>query len=491
MNSPVTDDIPFEGAQRGRLRGRMARLLLALACGALFLFYLRWLSRFFDWDSVVYALSVEEGDPYYLFLNPHHLGFESTGRLYLELVRMWIPRVDVMFALRLRILASAVLFLFAFTLIHYSTYRRATTTFLTALCIAFSQGFWYYSNHNDTPLLPACFIALTFLMAARQARLGVTLPGLILMGVLQLFSVFYHQTNALFLPMTAAAILMAPTYRGREFAVSRRMRVALIYVLIIAAILAAAYLYVAFFILNRSLVGGGKAQFSTWLIWYATLERWGFSPLKKSYVLDFYRGIGDAFLNFKGTDAPMRVNFSDDLDGPSLPYNINAAFWGVIILLALVNIRGLMKKYGREMAPLVLWIIPSIAFYGWWQGYFFEFWVGTSIALWIFSFYVLTALPTGSLAHTGAAAVNLVYVSMALLLLTVNLAFSALPRSRAVLFDLVVSDPRLGPEARRLAREGVYKRPYYYYAPAAKKKKKRAKGKKKAATSKVKSNKGK
>ena len=437
--------------------GATAALLLALAL--LFLFNLRFLSRFFDWDSVIYALNIQRDMIWPVFLNPHHLGFESSGYLYIKIIEKLFGPQDLMFVLRLRILGSALLFLFAFVMIHRSLYGSSTTAFLLALAVAFSQGFWFYSHHNDTPLLPACFIALVFLLCAHQVRNGFTRKGLALVGLVQVMSVYFHQTNALFLPLVPAALLMSPTWRGRDWAPSARMRLIALYLAAVAAVLTASYLYVGVVILNRNVTAAADNDrlFGRWLLLYATRPRWGFAPVNKSYVIDFYRGIGDAFLNFRGTNAPLRVDFSRPFDAKNAPYNINAIFWLTVFGLALLNLRGLVRKYGREVVLLLLWIGPSVLFYSWWEGYFFEFWVGTSIALWLFSFYALDSLPTGPFARARKALMHTAYLLMIFVLFTVNFTFSTLPRSRRVLYSEIINEPLYEQRVRALAREKVYR----------------------------------
>lgn len=432
----------------------------------LFLFNLRFLSRFFDWDSVIYAFNIERSLRYEkkplqrnlrsVFINPHHLGFESTGYAFMQMVKKFYPEYDLMFMLRLRILIASLMFLFAFIVLHYYLYKNFLTSFLISMCIAFSQGFWFYSHHNDTPMLPACFIALTFLLAVIFAKRGFSRWSLFLVGFVQLFSLYFHQTNVLFLTLVPVAIFVSKKYRGGDFPISGKLRVSGFYLFAVIAIFTVSYLFVGFYILERDLVSKGDKHFANWLFLYATLDRWGLSAIKKDYIIHFYRGIGDAFLNYQGITRGLRVDFRLPWKAFSVPYNMVALFWIALISIFLLNIKRTFKKYGVELLILFFWLVPSLVFYTWWQGYFFEFWLSTTIALWLFSYWVLESLPLEPLRYTRRAVINTIYIGMIFILFSVNFPLSVFQKSKKVKIGVIGDVESYRESVHRLAGEKVY-----------------------------------
>ncbi|EMO28895.1 hypothetical protein LEP1GSC170_0356, partial [Leptospira interrogans serovar Bataviae str. HAI135] len=109
------------------------------------------------------------------------------------------------------------------------------------------------------------------------------------------------------------------------------------------------YLYVGFILLNRNLSSplDSERNFANWLSLYATKDKWGNSPEAKNYVMNFYRGIGDTFLNFEGVKNGLRVRLHSWEQRESLPYNLNLIFW-VFILCMFFSI---LKISGNGFEP--------------------------------------------------------------------------------------------------------------------------------------------
>ncbi|MGJ4754257.1 hypothetical protein [Leptospira kmetyi] len=413
------------------LQNRIFFAFLILFIFCVFLFDLRFLSRHYDWDAIVYAYNINSDLTWRIFYNPHHLGFESTGYLYLKLWREWFGKDSVMFGLRLRILVSALLFLFCFVWIYRKIYSDTLGAIVLGLAIHFSQGFWFYAQHNDTPLVHSCLTALLYLLCVYFAKKGHSPVSVSILFCIQLFGVYFHQSDILFLPLVPISILFSQTWKGKEFLLSAKLRYLFVYCFLLVGILTLSYLYVGFILLNRNLSAplDSERNFANWLFLYATKDKWGNSPESKNYVMNFYRGIGDAFLNFEGVKNGLRVRLHDWRQREALPYNLNLAFWVSILILFLLNVRNVWKRFRIEVVLISFWLIPSIVFYTWWEGYFFEFWVGASIGMILFAGLTLKSLEFRTFTFGSRALFHSLIFSWCLLLFLVNFSFSTYPRS--------------------------------------------------------------
>ncbi|TGL20918.1 hypothetical protein EHQ46_10535 [Leptospira yanagawae] len=428
----------------------MKKLFVILLLLGLFLFHLRYLSRAFDWDSCVYALNIQKDRVESAFFNPHHLGFESSGLLYWKMLRSIYPTTDIMFFLRLRILSFSLFFLGVFIWIYYLLYKDFILAVSLALVIQVSQAFWFYSLHNDTPLIHSCLMALLFLLTIYFLKKGLSAKHLSILWIIQLFSIYFHQSNVIHFGMVPMAILLSP---NRSFGI--KMRTIFVYLTCLGLATIISYLFVGFVILKRGLGPVDEKHFSFWMFLYAAINRWGTSLGEdKNYVLYFYRGIGDAFLVFQNVIPKFRVNLFDFQNPKHLPYNINLLFWIFSLCIGFLNYRTMWAKYKQEILVLLFWLLPSIAFYTWWEGYFFEFWVGTTIGLWILNSYILSSFRSESLPRFSNAILHSTYTFLFLFYFLTNFTFSTLPRSIGPKFGY--TEGIQGP-VEKLAEESIYR----------------------------------
>ncbi len=428
----------------------MKKVFLFIVLLLLCLFHLRYLSRTFDWDSCVYALNIQKNRIESAFFNPHHLGFESSGLLYWKWIQSIYPTTDIMFFLRLRILAASLLFLGTFTCLFHKLYKDYIVALLLMLVIQFSQAFWFYSLHNDTPLIHSCLIALLFLFTVFFYRLGLSKRHLIFLWFLQLFTIYFHQSNVIHFGIVPMALILS---KGKSFGI--KMRTIFIYLLLLGIATIVSYLFVGFVILKRGLGPIDEKHFTFWMFLYAAINRWGTSVGEKNYFLYFYRGIGDAFLVFQNVTPKLRVDFSNFFAKDHLIYNLNALFWMFTLAMGFINFRNLWKQFKTELLLMFFWLIPSICFYTWWEGYFFEFWVGTTIALWILNYYILKSFSSTMFAQFSKSVIHTTYFLLAGFIFLTNFAFSTLPRSIGPKFGYIegIQGPVL-----KLADEQIYHR---------------------------------
>lgn len=359
-----------------------------------------------------------------------------------------------MFSLRLRILVFSLFFLGVNIWFYYKLYKDFIGGIIISLMIGFSQGFWFYSYHNDTPMIHSCLISIVYMGTVLASKYENKKWPVLILFFIQYFNIMFHQSDAIFFPLVPIMMIYA-SYPNK---LGRGLQKAAWYSILLGLLVMATYAFVGFIILQRNLVGPGEKHFTFWMFLYAALNRWGTSGLEKNYANEFFRGIGDAFLNYQGVNTGFRVNFLNfdtSLQVQYFPYNFNLIFWLLVLVLFLLCVRNFLKKFPLEFILLGFWIIPSIAFYSWWEGYFFEFWVGTAIALIHWSYLVFRSLIWDEFfPRTSKALVHIVFSFMILLYFSVNFTYSALPRSKKVWIGYVEG---FREDAERLARERIYR----------------------------------
>ncbi|MDF3820350.1 hypothetical protein P3G55_10590 [Leptospira sp. 96542] len=428
----------------------MKKIFILLLLTGIFLFNLRYLSRAFDWDSCVYALNIQKNRIESAFYNPHHLGFESSGLLYWKLVQSIYPTTDVMFFLRLRILAFSLFFLGVFIWLYYRLYKDFVLGVLIALLIQVSQAFWFYSLHNDTPLIHSCLMGILFLTTVFFLKNGLKTHHLIILWLIQLFSIYFHQSNVIHFGMVPMAILLDT---NRNF--GKKLRIIFFYLTLLGFATILSYLFVGFIILKRGLGPLDEKHFSFWMFLYAAINRWGTSlGEEKNYVLYFYRGIGDAFLIFQNVIPKFRVNPIDFANPKHIVFNINLSFWVFSFILGILNLKNLWKKFRPELSILFFWCVPSIIFYTWWEGYFFEFWVGMIIGFWILNSYVYQSFQIKTFTYSSRALIHSMYFFAFIFYFLTNFTFSTLPRSIGPKFGYVEG---IQGSVEKLASENIYR----------------------------------
>lgn len=120
-------------------------------------------------------------------------------------------------------------FSFCFIYMYRKIYSDTLGAIVLGLAVHFSQGFWFYAQHNDTPLIHSCLIAALYLFCVYFTKKGHSPISLITLFTIQLFGVYFHQSDILFLPLVPISILFSQTWKGKNFELTQKLRYTLIY----------------------------------------------------------------------------------------------------------------------------------------------------------------------------------------------------------------------------------------------------------------------
>jgi hypothetical protein len=120
--------------------------------------------------------------------------------------------------------------------------------------------------------------------------------------------------------------------------------------------------------------------FQEWLFFYVTRDEWGKTEGSKR-VEESFRGITDTFLSPRkpgpkwNRDLRSNYNMKDLWGGKSLVFNQLALFLGTSLLLFLLFLPGLWKRYSRDLFALLLNMAFFSSLAGYWEPFYLEFWM--------------------------------------------------------------------------------------------------------------------
>ncbi len=389
---------------------RYSLLLTALFISILyFLFHFHFMQRYIDYDQVVYANNILKAvkKP---FVNPHHLHFEISGKFFHDfMVRHFgdYGFTDLTFNLRLRSLLFGSTGIFVTMLYMTSLTGRVAWGFLATILMAFTHGYLLYAPKVDTAVFSTTwFIVMLYAGHLMLRARKFIITAAVITGVVLFTGIMLHQ----YLGFTCAALfftlifpeklftlsLWRPPLRltrekshekaglsGRKRYVAAAVITAVTTLLTVSAYFAAGRIY-----LNLSFDRTGTSwnyvyrhlTFQEWLFFYVTTGEWGKADNDKK-VEEVFRGITDAFLSPRKPgpkwNRDLRFNYSmmDFSDGKSLVFNCLAVYLGISLLLFLVFLPGLWKRYTRDLFSLVLNIIFFSSLAGYWEAFYLEFWL--------------------------------------------------------------------------------------------------------------------
>ncbi len=421
------------------------RILLpvAVASGYFFL-HLRWMTRIVGWDALTYADNVNTGLWARVLYNPHHLGFEFAGLVWWKFLSFFWTNPPLYFSLQLWMLACAALFPVIFAWLFARIYNDLTGAVVVSLVMISSEAYLFYAQTFDTAVQHAALQCLLFLLCADGVRRGFTRISVIGIFVVQFLTIFFHQSDVLFVLMFPAAWVMSVMRKrrtgippapaaGNAKSMDRPRNlfwVPLAYLTTLGVSVAVGYLWTGFVILKRDLASSDGFHFTRWLLMYAIAGKWGL-PVGWTKRIEWgWHGIGDAFYAYEGRTDRFRIDFGHFTDPAAFPYNAVAAFFLIVIVVGLFTAPRQIRKFGAEYVLFALWLGPTVAFFSWWEGYYFEYWLGLVLGLWLFSYFVLKGAVGQVLESTGKAILSIVYALLTIALAATNFRLSMEPRSR-------------------------------------------------------------
>ena len=422
-----------------------------LGLSVLFLCLFVYLSKIplnYTYDGMVFAARVENVHVHFWDLfHPHHLLYTFLGHLLFLWGKSHGATWDGLVTLQFMDLAIGICGVgIAFHLLVRETNNRPVAA-LTALGLAFSYSYWYFSTSPGVRIFAAvtplfAWYVLTYLKDFKPWF------GL-LVGSAHALAVLGHQTNLYLLPAFLGGIWCLG-----EKSVWDRLKASLYYSLALAAEVLAVYGFVGKYACSRTTY----SKWVTWILSYSHIPGWPRGNFGPSGIAMAKYGTSQAFMMTAvpakaicrnlpdtllqalsgpvtptgGTDTPMLVTFQD------------AQFffqWGLFILLGFLLARPdiFFKRHRQALWVALFWLLPFVPFFIWWDPDNIEFWVTTTPPCWILMGVVVAELSNRwenpILNFTTRGAVTLVWALLIGFLFLYNFNGLLKPRPLASTYD--------------------------------------------------------
>jgi hypothetical protein len=319
-------------------QGRAAVLLLAV----LSLYWLT-LADVHTFDAISYAsfaqTPVSQQD-LMIFLHPHHLAYHVLSKVFYGLWQLWGWPEGSLLPLQILSVSLSCLGLVVFYRITSRLTKSSVALVVTAL-LALSHRYWLFSVDVEVYMLSLSFLILTMYYTLRLQE-SVSLRAGVVVGLILGGAILAHQTNVLFLPVVASAVMLSTASPLRQ-----RIRVLSTLCGLAAVVVLIPYL-ISILVLR---LDSWKAVVY-WLTFYAHMGKWGrLHPNSLSMTVDGFR---DAFIAL-------------DRGGPWQ--------YGLLLFVPLLVWSWQGYRANRRVAVLcLLWLGIYGSFFAWWSpgG---EFWI--------------------------------------------------------------------------------------------------------------------
>ncbi len=377
-----------------------------------FSFNYNYLSSWIDekGDVRTYDHYVKLGIPQFLF-NPHHIGFDWVGQQFYNHLKDKGYTGTSMKVLQLRNLIVSAIGLGILFFLFYNISKKFLLSFLLIGAIAFSCAFWIYSQINDTPIIHSILVFLLFMAALYFPQCKRRFIYASFLGLLHAVTIFFHQSDLL-MGIVVAAVMLTGDYFIMKFdknsnekpsftkSITSNIKYIITYGVVFAVIVVTAYYYVGIVLIGLTL-DINKAQsfnqiekstyFFNWLVLYTKIDYWGKGFEEKNLLQKIVAGISTYFYQpaqFNG--ARLDINFKTFFNPANILPNMIITYIFSTLIITIVFIKKLIKRYGYMMIAILLYMIIYSVFTCWWEADYREFWVAPMFSFWILSLIIIS-----------------------------------------------------------------------------------------------------
>ncbi len=380
-----------------------------------FFFNLNYLTTFIDekGDCITYDYYVRLGLPQFLY-NPHHIWFDALGLKMLNFVKEKGYKDSSMIILQLRNLLISSIGLSLFFVLFYQFSKKILLSLLVTFLIAFTCGYWIYTQINDTPLIHSVLLMVLFLVLLLFENIKRKSLFAVFLGLLHSITIFFHQSDVIFGFVIVIYILFSKSEKKVDndkelnkmiiqkpkmtINLKSNIKYILFYTITSIIIVSSAYYYTGVVKIGLTL-DINKAQdfnkiknstyFFNWLILYAKIDYWG-KGYKKGNT--FTKSIYGITTYFYQPTTYNNKSVTYDLDDIGETRNILPNMLLILFIFPLIffifNFKRLLLFYNNKIISLIVFILIYTAFSGWWEPDYREFWVATLMSYWLFILFI-------------------------------------------------------------------------------------------------------
>jgi len=329
-----------------------------------FIFYVNHLTTRFEYDSIEYALQLEEGKLVDIF-HPHHLLYNYFKWLIYNLLKNngFIGRsllVSQVFNAFFGALGISFLFL---TVIFIT--KDFFVSLLSSIFLCFCYGYWYCSVFGGVRVMGVSFLILTFGLLVysifnEERSFLKNIFLFVLISIFHSLAIFSHQTNAMFIIVVITGLFFK---RDTFF---KKIIYLVLYSVVLFIIVAGLYCYIGITVYHLRSID----KFYLWLTSYTRVETWG--KLTTESLPLTANGIKTVFIG--------SLYKNDVFFGPIKNKDIVNIFiyslWFIGIYFVLFSYK-ILKKYLVVVLMCLIWLLFYVLFFIWWEPGNFEFWISS------------------------------------------------------------------------------------------------------------------
>ncbi len=342
---------------------------------------------------------------------PNHLHFQAGARDFHFFVMEHMGDAgftDMVWNVRLRSLVAASAGIAIAVQYLASVTGRLGFGVLGGILIGACHGYLLYATKVDTPIFPALgMLAVLYVYHLLSRAKRLALPLSIVLGFVLFVSVTFHQYMA-FVCITAIACIALPPFlfpngpRPSPIlllketplpAIDRSPRTRAI-AFLLATLTGAGLVVCAFFFAGKTELNlpfdepnprlarfpFKEYTFQKWLFLYSSYDRWG-KGLRSFTIRAPLRGFTNAFVAPRENEwrriaaLTLPYDLRKPLAASVLPYNAVAWFTLLVALGLVFLFPALWRRYGRDIAFILLTLAALSVFFAYWEPRHVEFWL--------------------------------------------------------------------------------------------------------------------
>lgn len=322
--------------------------------------YFSFLSKFYYFDGILYAIWTELGIKYTMF-HPHHILYCPLGFVILKLFRLFGYFKEGGYGVHLIFQSINALFGALGVVLFFVLMKRIIKdiglTVLVSLLFAFSYGYWNFSIHIHG-IMPSCFFLIATLFLLQKSKSPYSKRNYLLIGLAHGMAILFHVSAILFLP----AALISMILRIKERSV--RLKAILLYSLSLFLIVGVAYSAVVLFVWH----------FSSW----GEIYQWFFRKFTASYAPFGYK---IDYWSFNWSNIPLSFSIlrntilgnyfvaNKDRMLPFTYYSLLSLTWMArtvylfILFYFILSFKKLWRRHANTIAFSLIWIFAYAVFF--------------------------------------------------------------------------------------------------------------------------------
>jgi hypothetical protein len=381
----------------GLARTVLIMALACLLCLGYCLFNTQHLSRNIGYDEVYYFFWVDNWQKNQVYY-PHHILFTPTSVLFQRCFTALTGITNTAFIQRFKSILVTGIGLSAFFVLFRLHSKRILLSLAVAILIGVSASVLNDVRHHETSVIPSVIIALTmfslvFYRGSRRPALFIAV-----FSVFNSLAILLHQAFLFSVPFAAIVFMFGAPIKEAAQKTLRRLARTGLYLLLVVAMVGGTYFYIGFVKLGLRLTDNTEGtqtymavpihgNFIRYFYLIKAYGKWG--NYQPDMVNQGIRGYLNSFVTAARIDrVDPRAPFSDK----SFTSTATVGLIGGFLLLFLLLIVPMCRRYGILYPALLAWMVIGALFIFWWEPWYIEHWIYITILTWVLIFMTISTV---------------------------------------------------------------------------------------------------